>query len=45
MLKLEQKLLFSKNVNMRCLWQRVVWPTIMVTTKRKEAIPNAQRKS
>ena len=29
---------------MRCLWQRAVLPTIMVTIERKEAISNAQRK-
>ena len=29
---------------MRCLWQRAVPSTIMVTMERKEAIPNAQRK-
>ena len=32
------------NVKMRCLWQRAIPTTIIVTAERKEAIPNAQRK-
>ena len=32
------------NVNLRCLWQRAVLPIIVVSTKRKEVTPNAQRK-
>ena len=38
------KLPFSENVTLRCLRQRAVLPTIMVTTERKEAVPDAQRK-
>ena len=33
---MEQKLLFHLNVTIRCLWQRAVPPTIVVTTERKE---------
>ena len=40
----EQKLPLSKDVKMRCLRQRAVLLTIAVTTERKEAVPNAQRK-
>ncbi len=32
------------NVNLRCLWQRAVLPIIVATSKRKEAVPDAQRK-
>ncbi len=34
--------LFCLNVNLRCLWQRVLPRTIAVTTKGKESIPNVK---
>ena len=33
---------FCRNVKMRCLWQRAIPLTIVMTIKRKEAVPYAQ---
>jgi hypothetical protein len=42
--KEQLKLPFSKDVKMRCLWQRAISTTIMIPTEGKEAVLNAQRK-